>query len=290
MITPMNANSFRKLWPLVAGAAATMTANAAALPISFTANLSDPVIAHGEVRPIAPNPEMIFDLSGNLIVHPFHGSIDGVYTRLTSRDAFDAVTGLELALGSGPGANGSHFISYAAPGHGLSATGATATDDNRVFLAARGLSLNISAPTDYFINPGTGLEYRIYRHGEFGLFEELAPNVYNQVLAYADVAVSIVINYGAGSIVGSLLGASPDSLGGLLPRVELDAFSTVSSDPIQVEGTTPLGRYAGWSFGGVNATFGDTISEVPEAGTGGVAAALMGLLLWRVQQGRTKRR
>jgi hypothetical protein len=231
---------------------------------------------------------MIFDQLGNLIVHPYQAHIDGVYTELTSRDAFDATSGAELPLGTNPGANGAHFISYLLPGHGLSATGATATDFNRVFLSARGLSLNIGAPADYYINTITGLEYRIYRHGEFGLFEELAPDVYQRVLAYSDVAVSIVIHYGSGSIVGSLLAATPDSHGGLFPRVELDAFSTFSSDPIQVEGSTPEGRFAGWAFGGVDATFGETITDVPEAGTGVAAAALVGLVIWQARSRATR--
>ncbi len=254
----------------------------AAVPLNFTTNPADPIIAHGEVFPTPPNPEMIFNQSGVLIPHPFAAAIDGVYTRLTSRDAFNFTTGGEYPLGTNPGLNGVNFISYAAPGHGLSSVGATADDSNRVFLSGRGFSLDLNAPADYFYDTVANLEYRIYRHGQYGLFEESAPNTYQPVLAYDDVAVSIVINYFSGQIAGSLLNATPDSMSGTLPLVELLSLNSFSTDPIQAEGSTAEGRYGGWSFGTLGAELGQPISDVPEAGTGwACAGGLFGVWMWQ---------
>ena len=92
--------------------------------------------------------EVIFDLATGLLVpHPLAEQIDGVYTRLTTIDAFDRVTGLEVAPLTTLPAGAS-----APSGHGLSAIGLTLTDDNPLLLSAQGFELDVFSPDDYFID------------------------------------------------------------------------------------------------------------------------------------------
>ena len=200
--------------------------------------------------------EMIFDFATReLVPHPLAEQIDGVYTRLTTIDAFDRVTGLEVApLTTLPaGAD-------APSGHGLSAIGLTLTDDNPLLLSAQGFELDVSSPDDYFIDFMTFTETRIYRGGTVTLFEDAG--IPTAIFTHTDAVATMTLGYDP-----------------MLPEVEISVdvelpiglLRGISRDRIQVDGGTPRGPYAVYDI--VEATL--TV-PTPSSGT----LMLSGLMLW----------
>ena len=170
--------------------------------------------------------ELIWDANTNLsIPHPGAAAIDGVYTALTSIDAFDTATGSRtLALTTLPAG------AEALAGHGLDSIGLTATDDNEIWMSVSDFDLNIGSAVDYNIDGF--LETRIYRGGTLSLYED--DGLQTQILHNSNLAAFMEIAWGCNFTCADI------SVDIALPNGSLAA---VSNDAIQVDGTTPKGPY-----------------------------------------------
>lgn len=157
--------------------------------------------------------------------------IANVYTRLSSPDAYDFSTGGELAIGANAPAR-----SFAAT---ASASGALASVgiNGSLHIGLRGFTLNTSGDAASLVDLSfSGLnESRIYRNGEVAIFEETAPNVFNEVAAYTDGTFSIDIDYSTGVITNTFNGTlSPGSM-----TIFPETWTGTSFDPIDLAGSTP---------------------------------------------------
>ena len=170
--------------------------------------------------------ELIWNANTNLsILHPGAAAISGVYTALTSIDAFDTGTGFRTpALTTLPAG------AEALAGHGLDSIGLTATDDNAIWMSASDFDLNIGSAVDYNID-GL-LETRIYRGGTLSLYED--DGLQTQILHHSNLAAFMKIAWGCNFACADI------SVDIALPNGSLAA---VSSDAIQVDGSTPKGPY-----------------------------------------------
>ena len=170
--------------------------------------------------------ELIWDANTNLsILHPGEAAISGVYTALTSIDAFDTVTGFRTpALTTLPAG------AEALAGHGLDSIGLTATDDNEIWMSVSDFDLNIGSAVDYNID-GL-LETRIYRGGTLSLYEDdgMQTQIPNEANLTAFMKIDWCPSFTCADIWVDIA----------LPNGSLHA---VSSDAIQVDGSTPKGPY-----------------------------------------------
>ncbi|MCS5619297.1 MAG: PEP-CTERM sorting domain-containing protein [Myxococcota bacterium] len=203
--------------------------------------------------------ELIWDANTNLsILHPGAAAISGVYTALTSIDAFDTVTGFRTpALTTLPaGAD-------AAAGHGLASIGLTATDDNAIWMSASDFDLNIMSAVDYSID-GL-LETRIYRGGTLSLYED--DGMQTQILNEANLAAFMEIEWCPGFSCAVI------TVDIALPNGSL---AVLSSDAIQVDGNSLEGPY------GVYDVITADLTLIPEPSTALLlASGLIGLGLRR---------
>lgn len=239
--------------------AISTTAAHAATTMTFDASGSR-IIGHNQVFGITSSqPEQIWNQGGSQITHPFHTAFEGFYNRLVTEDAFDnslgSNTGNELAQGTHAGYFGSTILG----GHQFQSLGVTATNSNAVHLSMSGFVMKTGSHDDFYFHTGSGLEYRIYRGGDLGFFEELNPTTFNKVLAYQDVDLQFVIDYANNTIAVDLLSATPDTGGGL-PSVALTNLSSSSLHPVLVSDTTANGPFGRYSTNDLSFTF----EAVPE--------------------------
>jgi hypothetical protein len=195
-----------------------------------------------------------------LVAHPFAFAIDGVYTSLTTIDAFDLVTGSRNpALTTLPaGAD-------AAAGNGLSSIGLTATDDNALWMSASDFDLNVESAVDYNIDLVSLVETRIYRGGTLSVYEDDGGPT--QILNYSNLATIMTIGWFSGGVGAAI------SVDVILPNGSLHV---ISSDVIQVDGTTLEGPY------GIYDLISADLTLIPEPSTAVLlASGLIGLGLRR---------
>ena len=250
----------RSSQPLLAivALALLLPATSQALTVQFVGLSTE---GHGLVAHARDPSEEIWVAGTNtLITHPAAGAIDGVYTALTSIDAFDTVTGSRTpALTTLPaGAD-------AAPGHGFASIGLTATDDNEIWMSASDFDLNIMSAVDYNFNLVSFFETRIYRGGTLSLYED--DGMQTQILHYSNLAVFMKIGW------------EPDFTGADI-RIDIalpdGSLVGVSSDVIQVDGSTSEGPY------GVYDVITADLTLIPEPSTALLlASGLIGLGLRR---------
>lgn len=218
--------------------------------------------------------------AGATVLSSFYAShgVAGPYTRLVSPDAFDYVTGAELALGSGVPAHG--FAATAAAPLGLEAIGITGS----LHLSLAGLTLDYTNAADLFTT-GLHQERRIYRNGSAAIFEEAAPGVYDTVAEFINLVMQVDIDYSTGAILSS---ATAERAVGTPPTFP-EIWSGFSFGPIDVAGTTtengPNSPYGAFSTS-TTMDFNLEMAEVPEPGT----FLLVGVGLGIAYQARRRRR
>ena len=163
-------------------------------------------------------------------INPFYASIGiaSVYTSLTSPDAYDFTTGGELAIGANAPA---HSFAASTPASGaLAAIGI----NGPLHIGLRGFTLDVSLGTPD-ITFGVLSESRVYRNGEVKIFEETAPNVFNEVASYTGGTFDIDIDYSTGTINNVFNGTlEPGSL-----TIFPETWVGTSFDPIDLAGSSP---------------------------------------------------
>ncbi|MDA7888164.1 hypothetical protein N9A86_02115 [Akkermansiaceae bacterium] len=238
------------------------------------------LVAHGEI-----NENPIFNQFGISTTHPYDALIGSVYTELTSTDGFDFTTGGELPFTNAPTVG---FQASTPAGHGFSTIGVTATDANVLWIASRGFNLDTTVAGDYYFDTATDIEHRIYRDGQFVIYEETGPGVYQEVLAFQNVVTTMAIDWGAivggapdGSITASSIGDGWSGPSGILPLFDL-SISTFSQNPIAQDGVTAEGGYA------IYPTNSEEWAVVPEPSAFTfLAACLAGFFSRRTRTDRT---
>lgn len=163
-------------------------------------------------------------------INPFYGTVGiaNVYTRLTSPDAYDFSTGGELVIGANAPARS--FAASAAASAALASVGI----NGPLHIGLRGFTLDVSVGTAD-ITFGTLSENRIYRNGEVRIFEETAPNIFNEVASYTGATFTIDIDYSTGTIDNVFNGTlAPGSM-----TIFPETWTGTSFDPIDIAGTSP---------------------------------------------------
>lgn len=163
-------------------------------------------------------------------IDPFYGNlgIATVYTRLTSPDAYDFSTGGELAIGANAPARA--FAASTPASGALASIGI----NGPLHIGLRGFTLDVSSGTPD-ITFGTLSESRVYRNGEVKIFEETAPNVFNEVASYTGGTFSIDIDYTTGTIDNVFNGTLEPGSMTIFP----ETWIGTSFDPVDIAGTSP---------------------------------------------------
>lgn len=163
-------------------------------------------------------------------INPFYSSVGiaNVYTRLTSPDAYDFATGGELAIGAN-----APVRSFAASTP-ASAALASLGINGPLHIGLRGFTLDVSSGTSD-ITFGVLSESRVYRNGEVKIFEETAPNVFNEVASYTGGTFNIDIDYTTGTIGNVFNGTLEPGSMTIFP----ETWVGTSFDPVDIAGTSP---------------------------------------------------
>ncbi len=186
----------------------------------------------------------------------------GPYTRLTTPDAFNFVTGGELPLGTNLPAQ--PFGATAPAPHGLDVLGITGT----LHLGIAGLVVDYLNPADLFFSDPFH-ETRFYRNGHSAVFEETAPGVFNVVAEYTGLVARIDIDYTTGNIATTVSGTRSAGTPSYFPQF----WTGTSFDPVDNAGVTdPGGPYGRFSTS-LSMEVDTTSNSIPEPGT----LALVGL-------------
>ncbi|NBP71974.1 MAG: hypothetical protein EBU57_02000 [Alphaproteobacteria bacterium] len=176
--------------------------------------------------------------------------VAGPYTSLATPDAYDFVTGGELAIGANAP---TRSLGATAP---ASAALASVGINGALHLGIRGLTLDFGNAADLFTT-GATTERRIYRNGEVKVFEETAPNVFAEVASYTGGIFTIDIDYSTGFITNVFSGTK--SVGSL--SIFPGTWTGTSFGPIDLAGSSPE------IYGGLRITSSLEIGEqvaVPE--------------------------
>lgn len=161
--------------------------------------------------------------------------VAGPYTAIVSPDAFDTTTGNELALGAN--APSMPFAASTSGPHGLEGLGLTGS----LHISVSGFTLDVNSLVD--LSFSDSIENRIYRNGIAAIFEETAPDVFNQVASWSNAIFDIDIDYSDGSITNTFTGAlDPGSLS-FFPTV----WTGTSFNPIDVAGSSSQGPFGAFS-------------------------------------------
>jgi len=179
--------------------------------------------------------------------------VAGPYTAIVSPDAFDTATGNELAHGAN--APLTPFAASTSGPHGLEGLGLTGS----LHISISGFTLDTSLAAGDLTAPDGDLgttENRIYRNGSAAIFEETAPNIFNQVASWSNAIFDIDIDYSDNSITNTFTGTlDPGSLA-FFPTV----WTGTSFDPVDVAGTSAQGVFGSFS---VTTQF-DVETAIPE--------------------------
>lgn len=259
------------------GVAALLSFNSHAAIVTFSGDgVTNGLVGHGET---SENP--IFDQHGTSIVHPFSGALAGVYTEISSTDAFDFTTGDD----TGHAGSSNNFAAVTAPGHGFSSLGVTADDSNPVWVSLSGFVMNTGAASDYYFDTGANVEHRTYRGGTIMFYEQTGVGVFSEIFAFQNVVLGIDIDWTAtlanapDQILSTIDSATPWSgPSGTLPLVDIAMQGSYGEDPVKASGSTTEGRYGIWEVTGNTWTF-ETVTtggEVPVPST--LLLALLGLI------------
>lgn len=186
------------------------------------------------------------DVVAGSSIDPFYAGagIANVYTRLTSPDAYDFSTGGELAIGAN--APTRSFAASAAASAALASVGINGS----LHIGLRGFTLDVSPGTPDITFGGVS-ESRVYRNGEVKIFEETAPNVFNEVASYTGGTFNIDIDYTTGAIDNVFNGTLEPGSMTIFP----ETWVGTSFDPIDIAGTSPE------RFGGFGVTSALQIEE-----------------------------
>ncbi|MFT5488811.1 MAG: hypothetical protein ACI9JL_004441 [Paracoccaceae bacterium] len=195
-------------------------------------------------------------------IDPFYASVGiaNVYTRLVSPDAYDFATGGELAIGANAPARS--FAASAPASGALASIGI----NGPLHIGLRGFSLDVTPGTADITFAGFS-ENRVYRNGEVKIFEETAPNIFNEVASYTGGTFTIDIDYLTGSINNVFNGTlNPGSM-----TIFPETWTGTSFDPVDQAGTFPE------IFGGFGVTSSLEIEERQVAVAEPAMPAMLGL-------------
>ena len=162
--------------------------------------------------------------------------VAGPYTSLATPDAYDFVTGGELAIGANAPTR-SFGVTVPASVE-LSSVGI----NGALHLGIRGFTLDFGNEADLFTT-GATTKSRIYRNGEAKIFEATAPNVFAEVASYTGGTFTIDIDYSTGLITNVFSGIK--SVGSL--SIFPETWTGISFGPIDLAGSSTE-IYGGFSI------------------------------------------
>ena len=207
--------------------AGCMPRSAQAVTVTFTGDRTagQGVIGHGFVHRSATPWDAFYAAVGVL----------GPYTELVSPDAFDFVTGNELAIGANLPTR--PFGGTAAAPHGLEPAGFAGP----LHVGFSGFTLNVSGADLAFLTPTH--EHRIYRGGTVKFFEETAPGTFVEIGSLIDAILEFDIDYATGVLSGTTTGTRGGTTSAIFP----ESYSSTAFNPIDNAGTTAEGIFGAFS-------------------------------------------
>lgn len=221
-------------------------------------------------------PDMIWDQNGVWITHPYNAFFVDVYRLLTGAESFDFDNGGELSRGSNALNNTSYPSDPSAPApanswsakfgvnHGFSALFPAVDEANEVGMSALSFNLDTTNPNDFYYDTATGIEHRFYRGGEVAFFELDGSTI--PFYEASGLTLYVQIDWPAGGTsTGEMQGMFPLGNDKAFPNIELTSFTSITGNPIEVDGGAGGEDYAVYlSQAGSSATFTGTTPAVPE--------------------------